>query len=107
MDYSAHFKDILFELRDNGILWITLNKPDKFNAADAAMHQAFVDLWPMIDRDPQVRVAVITGAGRAFSAGGDLDRVKNSYGDHDEIAPDERLLECVRGWLALVDVDPQ
>jgi enoyl-CoA hydratase len=85
MDYSAHFKDILFELRDNGILWITLNKPDKFNAADAAMHQAFVDLWPMIDKDPQVRVAVITGAGKAFSAGGDLDRVKNSYGDHDEI----------------------
>ena len=68
MDYSARFKDILFELRDNGILWITLNKPDKLNAADAAMHQAFVDLWPMIDKDPAVRVAVITGAGRAFSA---------------------------------------
>ena len=85
MDYSAHFKDILFELRDNGVLWITLNRPDKFNAADAAMHQAFVELWPMIDKDPDVRVAVITGAGKAFSAGGDLQRVQDAYGNHDEI----------------------
>ncbi len=84
MDYSV-FKDILFERRENGILWITLNKPDKLNMADAAMHQAFVDLWPMIDRDPEVRVAVITGAGRAFSAGGDLKRVKESHGNYEEI----------------------
>jgi enoyl-CoA hydratase len=85
MDYASTFKDILFERRDNGILWITLNRPDKFNAADAAMHQAFVDLWPMVDKDPQVRVAVITGAGKAFSAGGDLKRVEDAYGNHDEI----------------------
>jgi enoyl-CoA hydratase len=84
MDYSQ-FKDILFERRDNGILWITLNRPDKFNAADAAMHQAFVEIWPMIDRDPEVRAAVITGAGKAFSAGGDLQRVQDAYGDFDEI----------------------
>lgn len=84
MDYSA-FQNILFERRDNGILWITLNRPEKLNMADAAMHQAFVDLWPMIDRDPDVRVAVITGAGRAFSAGGDLGRVKNAFGNYEEI----------------------
>jgi enoyl-CoA hydratase len=84
MDYSR-FKDILFERRDNGILWITLNRPDKFNAADAAMHQAFVEIWPLIDRDPAVRVAVVTGAGKAFSAGGDLQRVQDAYGNHDEI----------------------
>jgi enoyl-CoA hydratase len=84
VDYSV-FKDILFERRDNGVLWITLNRPDKLNAADAAMHQAFVDLWPMIDKDPAVRVAVITGAGRAFSAGGDLDRVVNAHGNYEDI----------------------
>ena len=84
MDYSQ-FKDILFERRDNGILWITLNRPDKFNAADAAMHQAFVDIWPLVDKDPEVRAVVITGAGKAFSAGGDLQRVQDAYGNHDEI----------------------
>ena len=85
LDYSSHFKDILFELRPNGILWVTLNKPEKFNAADAAMHQAFAHLWPMVDKDPAVRCVVLTGAGKAFSAGGDLDRVKNSYQNHDVI----------------------
>jgi len=84
MDYSS-FKDILFERRGDGILWITLNRPDKLNAADAAMHRAFVELWPLIDRDRDVRVAVITGAGRAFSAGGDLQRVEDAYGNYDEI----------------------
>jgi enoyl-CoA hydratase len=85
MDYSS-FKDIVFERRDHGVLWITLNRPDKLNMADAAMHQAFVDIWPLIDRDPEVKVAVITGAGRAFSAGGDLERIKKSYGNFEEIA---------------------
>lgn len=84
MEYSD-FKDILFERRENGILWMTLNRPDKLNAANADMHKAFVEVWPRIDRDPTVRVAVITGAGRAFSAGGDLKRVEDAYGNYDEI----------------------
>lgn len=84
MDYSS-FKDIVFERREHGVLWITLNRPDKLNMADAAMHQAFVDIWPLIDRDPDVKVAVITGAGRAFSAGGDLERIKKSHGNFEEI----------------------
>src|SRR5687767_8708061 len=84
MDYSD-FKNILFELRDNGVLWMTLNRPDKLNMTDAAMHQAFVDIWPRIDRDPAVRVVVVTGAGRAFSAGGDLERIKQAFGNYEEV----------------------
>src|SRR6476660_2990603 len=111
IDYTTHFKDILFERRDNGILWITLNKPDKFNAADAAMHQAFVEMWPLIDRDPDVRVAVITGAGKAFSAGGDLQRVQDAYLNHDEIVAilDEardivyNMLRCSKPIIAAVN----
>jgi enoyl-CoA hydratase len=76
---------MLFELKSDGVLWITLNRPEKLNAADAAMHQAFAELWPMIDRDPDVRVVVLTGAGRAFSAGGDLTRVENAFGDYEQI----------------------
>ncbi len=84
MNYSD-YQDILFELRDPGILWITLNRPDKLNAADAQMHRAFAEIWPIIDRDPAVRVAVITGAGRAFSAGGDLQRVADTYNNYEDI----------------------
>jgi enoyl-CoA hydratase len=84
MDYSA-FPNMIFELRDPGILWITLSKPEKLNTADAAMHQAFADLWAVIDKDPAVRVVVLTGSGRAFSAGGDLDRIRNAHGNYEQV----------------------
>ena len=84
MDYSS-FPNMIFELRDPGILWITLSRPEKLNTADAGMHQALADLWPAIDSDPAVRVVVLTGSGRAFSAGGDLDRIKNAHGDYEQV----------------------
>src|SRR3989442_15573221 len=83
MDYSS-FPNMIFERRDPGILWITLSKPEKLNTADARMHQALAGLLPMIDRDPETRVVVLTGSGRAFSAGGDLDRIKNADGDYGQ-----------------------
>src|SRR5438270_630532 len=84
MDYSC-FSNMIFERRDPGILWITLSKPEKLNTADASMHQAFADLWPMVDKDPETRVVVLTGSGRAFSAGGDLDRIRNSHSQYEEV----------------------
>ena len=84
MDYSS-FSNMIFERRDPGILWITLSKPEKLNTADAQMHQALADLWPMIDKDPETRVVVLTGSGRAFSAGGDLDRIRNVHGHYEEV----------------------
>src|SRR5205823_6910485 len=84
MDYSS-FPNMIFERRDPGILWITLSKPEKLNTADASMHQAFADLWPMVDKDPETRVVVLTGSGRAFSAGGDLDRIRNSHSHYEEV----------------------
>src|SRR6058998_2255372 len=84
MDYSS-FPNMIFERRDPDILWITLSKTEKLNTADAQMHQALADLWPMIDRDPETRVVVLTGSGRAFSAGGDLDRIKNAHGDYEQV----------------------
>src|SRR2546429_9413607 len=84
MDYSS-FPNMIFERRDPGILWITLSKPEKLNTTDAQMHQALADLWPMIDRDPETRVVVLTGSGRAFSAGGDLDRIKNAHGGFEPV----------------------
>lgn len=92
MNYSD-FQHILFEHRDPGILWITLNRPDKLNAADARLHTELVELWSVIDRDPDVRVAVVTGAGRAFSAGGDLQMVTAAYRNFDEIT---RILDEAR-----------
>lgn len=82
--YDA-YQHILFEKRDPNILWVTLNRPEVLNAANRQMHTEFVDLWDTIDADTAVNCAVITGAGRGFSAGGDLQMVEDAYRNYDEI----------------------
>ena len=74
MDYSS-YNHLLFERRDHGVLLITMNRPEVYNAADEAMHSQLATLWTDVARDDETRVVVITGAGKAFSAGGDLAMV--------------------------------
>ncbi len=52
---------------------IVLNRPDALNAANQALHGRLARVWSELDDDPTVRAIVLTGAGDAFSAGGDLD----------------------------------
>ncbi len=60
---------------DNGVLTVMMSRPGRLNAADAAMHRQLADIWPRIDADPEVRVVIVRGEGKGFSAGGDLDLV--------------------------------
>lgn len=92
MEYSE-FRHILFEKRDSHILWMTLNRPETLNAANARLHTELVEVWKTVERDPETHVVVVTGAGRAFSAGGDLQLVENAYRDYDEIV---RILDEAR-----------
>lgn len=92
MEYQD-FQHILFEKRDPHILWLTLNRPETLNAANNRLHTELVEVWQTIDRDPSVHVAVVTGAGRAFSAGGDLQMVEEAYQNYDEVL---RILEEAR-----------
>ncbi len=56
----------------DGLAIITLAKPDKLNALDAAMIAALAAAAAQIDADASVRVAILTGQGKAFCAGGDI-----------------------------------
>ncbi|MFN0071188.1 MAG: enoyl-CoA hydratase/isomerase family protein [Chloroflexota bacterium] len=59
--------------RDQGVFWITLNRPESLNAINLEMHEALVDAWATFRTDPELRVAVLQGAGeKAFCAGADL-----------------------------------
>ncbi len=73
MTWFENYPQLDFERRDHGILWVTLNRPEKLNATDAATHNALSRIWLDIDADPETRVVVVTGAGEAFSSGGDLE----------------------------------
>jgi enoyl-CoA hydratase/carnithine racemase len=59
-------------LADGAIRIVTLSRPEQLNATNHALHQGLADLFPQLDADPEARAVVLTGAGRAFSAGGDF-----------------------------------
>jgi enoyl-CoA hydratase/carnithine racemase len=63
---------------------ITLNRPEQLNATNHVLHAGLAALFPQLDADAEARVAVLTGAGRAFSAGGDFSYL-------DELARDDDL----------------
>jgi enoyl-CoA hydratase len=70
--------------QDGPIRIVTLNRPENLNATNHVLHSALASLFPQLDADADARVAVLTGAGRAFSAGGD-------FGYLDDLARDPVL----------------
>ena len=85
MDFSD-YRHLLFERRPNGVLLITINRPERMNATDEVLHSELCRVWPEVSADAQTRVAVITGAGRAFSAGGDLSMVQQQVRSFPRVA---------------------
>ena len=73
--YDA-FPNLVVEGPENGILTLIMLKPGRLNAADAGMHRDLAEIWRSIDADQDVQCVVIKGAGKGFSAGGDLDLVE-------------------------------
>lgn len=58
---------------DGSVRIVTLNQPESLNAFTEALHEQFVDVWADVERDEKCRAVVLTGAGRAFSAGGSYE----------------------------------
>jgi enoyl-CoA hydratase len=79
----ARYQYLALERQPGGVLLITLNRPDVLNAAHEEMHSELAAIWTDVNADPETRVAVVTGAGRAFSAGGDLAMVERQIGNYD------------------------
>ena len=69
--------EALYEIKE-GIAYITLNRPEKLNAIDPAMRQLLWDAFQDVKNNPEVRCAIVTGAGRAFSTGHDLIAMASS-----------------------------
>jgi enoyl-CoA hydratase len=82
----ADYEHLQFDLRPNGVLLITINRPDRLNATNDRLHWELSQVWLTVDADPAARVAVVTGAGRAFSAGGDLEMVEANSRDPKRLA---------------------
>ena len=75
--------DEILVTSDGPIRVITLNRPENLNATNHVLHAGLAGLWPQLDADEDARVAVLTGAGRAFSAGGDFNYIDELSKDRD------------------------
>ncbi len=74
------YETIIFE-KKNQIARITLNRPQALNAFNDPMGEEFYAALKDADKDPETRCVVITGAGRAFSAGEDVSGLKERYAE--------------------------
>ena len=83
-DYSS-YRHLTVEVSD-AVALLTMNRPESLNATNARLHYELSRIWVDLGEDPAVRVAVITGAGSAFSAGGDFDLIEESLGNAELIA---------------------
>lgn len=102
MDYSD-YEHLLFEHRANGVLIITINRPEVYNATNARLHRELVEIWRTVARDGATHAVIITGAGKAFSAGGDLGLVRSNLDDMEGVL---RMGEEARQMvLNLIDLD--
>ncbi|TKT78383.1 enoyl-CoA hydratase/isomerase family protein [Aquamicrobium sp. LC103] len=96
------FDTLLMERRGR-LLTIVLNRPAALNAFDGAMHVEIVEALRFADSDPDSDVIVLTGAGRAFSAGGDLEHMEASIADPEKF--DREAADAKRIVFTLLDID--
>lgn len=102
------FETLLWELDDDGIGVLTLNRPDRLNAFTVKMTEELLDALDAADADDAVRAVIVTGAGRGFCAGMDLegDEVEgdNVFGlpeDVDPFGPEAERIRDLGGTVTL------
>jgi enoyl-CoA hydratase/carnithine racemase len=83
--------DLVLSSIDRGVLTLTFNRPDRLNAWTDAMGRRYFDLLAEAEKDPEVRVIVVTGAGRGFCAGADFQTLNaiqdGSYAEEPDPRP--------------------
>jgi len=109
------YETLLTDLSD-GVLTLTLNRPDKLNAFTRELVEEYLDVLDEVDRNDEIRVLIVTGAGRGFCAGADLsvgsktfDSVTTGAATGAEVPRDYgglvslRLFECLKPVIAAIN----
>jgi enoyl-CoA hydratase len=82
-DPYAAFESLKFDRPAERVLRLRLVKTGKLHAVVARMHKELADVWRSVDTDPEVSAVILTGAGEAFSAGGDFEVLESLYRDQE------------------------
>ncbi|MBM3570813.1 MAG: enoyl-CoA hydratase/isomerase family protein [Alphaproteobacteria bacterium] len=96
-DAFANYRELTIERRDNGVVLIVLDRPKQLNAMTYGMHGELARLWDDIQRDKKTKVAVVTGRGRAFCSGNDLNNPDPDFDMVREIMDD--AISIIRGMV--------
>jgi enoyl-CoA hydratase len=83
MTANYDLPDVVKVEADGPVRIVRLSRPDHLNAINDELHLGLTNLFPQLSADAEARVAVITGEGRAFSAGGDFDLLDRMAKDRD------------------------
>src|SRR6202051_5018108 len=86
------YETIKYEIAEQ-ILTITLNRPDKLNAFNAAMQRELIEAFDAADKDDAIRAIIVTGSGRAFCAGADLSSGADTFDRDPRRGPAKRLAD--------------
>jgi enoyl-CoA hydratase len=76
-DPYVRYETLAFDRPHPRVLRVTMAREERLNAANETMHRELAEVWRDIDADPTVSAAILTGAGKAFSAGGDFEMVQH------------------------------
>jgi len=98
---------------EDGVMTVTLDRPDRLNAFTSQMMRELLDVVDVIDRDDAIRVAIVTGAGRGFCAGADLGSGGGTFDNREREEDSEhrdggglvtlRLYDCKKPVIAAVN----
>ncbi|MBI2913188.1 MAG: enoyl-CoA hydratase/isomerase family protein, partial [Chloroflexi bacterium] len=102
VDYSR-CQTLLIEKDADGIAVVTLNRPEKRNAVNNQMHQELEEIFVDLGNDDEVRAVVLTGAGAAFCAGGDVGGMKS--GEFRPSGPQMPFRQVRRLIMNLLEVE--
>lgn len=81
---ASAYETLRYEVDDDGIATVTLDRPEALNAFTVTMHRELVDVFARASADDDARAVILTGAGRAFCAGMDLSAEGNVFGIDEE-----------------------
>ncbi|MFC2036132.1 enoyl-CoA hydratase/isomerase family protein [Chloroflexota bacterium] len=104
-DYSA-YKNYRVEVDEDGVATVTLNRPERLNAQNMEARAELHRVWPDLGQDEDVKVIILTGAGRGFCAGGDIEEVAerhaiglgSSPGVHHPTGGEGEILDTRQQW---------
>ncbi len=96
----------MLESRRDSVCTLTLNRPERLNALNSALAHALLDSLNRLAKDATVRAVVLTGAGRGFCAGGDIELLRKAR-ERDDVTEVEALLKLGKQIILAIAVMPQ